>query len=89
MILYMTYTARISSKGQITLPVEVRRGLQLSKKVNIDIDIKGGKATLVKPPTMADAWAILDAPSKPEKLSKREQMLADHFAEEDRRIRGY
>jgi len=85
----MTYTATISSKGQITLPIELRKKLELSKKVHIDVDVKTGKATLSKPPSMADAWAILDAPSEPERLSEREQLLADHFSKEDLRTRGY
>lgn len=38
-MLYMTYSATISSKGQITLPAEIRRGLKL---------YPGNKITLVK-----------------------------------------
>jgi len=85
----MTYIATISSKGQITIPIEVRRELQLNKKVSIDIDKKTGEAILRRPPTMADAWALLDEPSKQTKLSDKEQLLSVHFSEKDRRKRGY
>lgn len=49
----MTYTATISSKGQITLPAEVRRSLQLHAGDKITI-VKRGDAIEIKPSSYDD-----------------------------------
>jgi len=49
-MLYMEHTATISSKGQITLPVEIRRGLKLQAGDKITI-VKRGTTIEIKPRT--------------------------------------
>jgi AbrB family looped-hinge helix DNA binding protein len=83
----MTYTATISSKGQITIPIEARRKLGLGKKVSINLE--ADRLVITQPPSMEDAWAILDAPAKNQKLSEREALLSEAFSKKDRQKRGY
>lgn len=73
----MTYTATISSKGQITIPIEARRKLKLGKTIHLDI--RGNELVIKAEPTIEEIRAILNAPSKPSKLSEREQVLSDIF----------
>lgn len=83
------YTATVSSKGQITIPIEARRKLGLHKKVYIEL--RDDKLTIEQPPSMEDAWAILDAPAQGEGLSKRERRSpwVRAATAKDRRKRGY
>lgn len=83
------YTATVSSKGQITIPIEARRKLGLHDKVSIDLE--DNKLTIKQPPTMEDVWAILDAPASGKGLSKREEhdAWARAAIEKDKRKRGY
>ena len=87
MILYMTYSATISSKGQVTIPIEARRKLKLRKEVTFDI--RGNELVMKPKPTKEDIWAVLDAPSKQSPLSDREALLAETFTEKDKQKRGY
>jgi AbrB family looped-hinge helix DNA binding protein len=56
----MEHTATISSKGQITLPAEIRRGLNLRPGDKITIVKRGGSAE-IKPSTYDQELAELRA----------------------------
>lgn len=83
----MTYKVKISSKGQMTIPVEIRR--QLNLHTNAVAELIDGALVVKQPPSMAEAWAILDAPAKTEPLSSRERQLSEVFSEKDKQNRGY
>jgi len=82
----MTYTATISSKGQITIPIEARRKLGLGKKISLELE--ADRLIIKQNKTMTDAWEILDKPPKPQKLSSREQRLSEVFTKKDKAKRG-
>lgn len=65
-MLYMTYTATISSKGQITLPAEIRRSLALNP---------GDKITIVK----HDGSAEIKASSYDAELQELRQRARAHM----------
>lgn len=46
------YLLPISQKGQVTIPVEIRRLLNLNKYRKVIFEIFSKKKVLVKPPTM-------------------------------------
>lgn len=83
----MTYKVKVSSKGQITIPIEARRKLDLGKIVAMDLE--ENKLVIKQAPSMEDAWAILDGAPKPQKLSKREELLSKSFTKKDKQKRGY
>lgn len=85
----MTYTATISSKGQITIPIEARRKLGLGK--TIQLDIRGNELVIKAEPTIQDIWAILGTPSVGTMASQKELTSPWALAaqEKDRRLRGY
>lgn len=57
-MLYMEHTATISSKGQITLPAEIRRSLKLRPGDKITI-VKRGNSAELKPSTYDQELAEL------------------------------
>ena len=57
-VLYMTYVATISSKGQITLPADIRRSLHLQAGDKITIVKRNGMAE-IKPSTYNDELSEL------------------------------
>ena len=85
----MTYTATISSKGQITIPIEARRKLGLGKTIHLDI--RGNELVIKSEPTIEEIRSILRQPSTGAKASKKElnSPMAIAAQEKDRRLRGY
>jgi AbrB family looped-hinge helix DNA binding protein len=67
----MQYTTSISSKGQITIPVDARRRLGLNKKVQIEI--RKHEVVLRQPPSMENVWKVLSEPSRGAGLSNTEK----------------
>ena len=47
--MHMTYTATVTSQGQITIPVEIRRKLKLDKKIIYRFDPEGWSAPTIGP----------------------------------------
>ena len=77
-MLYMTFTATISSQGQVTIPAAVRRKLGFGKTVVFELHETG--LMISKEPTLDDVRAALGKPSKtPNKLSPREAYLSEVF----------
>jgi bifunctional DNA-binding transcriptional regulator/antitoxin component of YhaV-PrlF toxin-antitoxin module len=85
----MTYTATISSKGQITIPIEARRKLKLGKTINLDI--RGNELVIKAEPTIEEIRAILKQPDSGDVASDKELNSPWSIAaqEKDRRLRGY
>ena len=83
----MTYTTKISSKGQITIPIAARRQLGLTKTVQVSL--QANQLVITGVPGMQAAWHILDTPVKGQGLSKREQQIAKTLAAKDKLKRGY
>jgi bifunctional DNA-binding transcriptional regulator/antitoxin component of YhaV-PrlF toxin-antitoxin module len=83
----MTYTTKISSKGQITIPIAARRQLGLTKTVQVSL--QANQLVITGVPGMQAAWQILDAPAKGKGLSTRERHIAKTMAAKDKLKRGY
>ncbi len=82
--------ARMSSKGQVTLPAEVRRRLNLREGDRVDfyVDPLTGAVTLVaRNRTLADLQGLTDlAPSKLPTKTEIREAVGRHLVDEDRRI---
>jgi AbrB family looped-hinge helix DNA binding protein len=83
----MVYGSAISSKGQVTIPIDIRRKFGFEKRVIFYED--DGKLLMRREPKMQDVWEILDRKDKPGRLSKREDMIAEILVEKDRLKRGH
>ncbi len=72
----MIYTHSITSKGQITIPKEVRERLGLTKlgRASFRID-EQGQVVLEKPTNIRDIHALLAHPSGAEPLSAKEKRI--------------
>ncbi|QQS19313.1 AbrB/MazE/SpoVT family DNA-binding domain-containing protein [Candidatus Saccharibacteria bacterium] len=71
----MTYSATISSQGQLTIPAKVRRELGITKHVRLDV--RNGELIVQRELSLEDIKNILKGPSRPSKLSDREQLLSE------------
>lgn len=67
----MTYTATISSKGQVTVPVKLRKKLMLNGKVIFEED--GDAVRIKRQPSIADIHRALNAPSSGPGLTDSEK----------------
>ncbi|MBL8122058.1 AbrB/MazE/SpoVT family DNA-binding domain-containing protein [Candidatus Saccharibacteria bacterium] len=75
---HTTYTATISSQGQVTIPAALRRKLGFDKRVVFELHETG--LMILKEPTLDDIRAALGKPSKTHnKLSSREAYLSEVF----------
>ncbi len=74
---YMSYTHTITSKGQVTVPKEVRTrlGLRLGGKATFRIK-KSGEVVIERPKTIEDIREILKHP-KGAVLTPREEMVLE------------
>ena len=72
----MTIEATVTSKGQITLPKELRKrlGLQQGSRIRFSIPVKG--AVRVEPVLyeIEDLWRMADEGGKPEGIMSFEEM---------------
>ena len=82
-------TATLTSKGQITLPAEVRKdlGLKTGDRIYLLRNEKTGEYTL-KPKTgsVRDLFGILKYDGPPIGIEEMNQGIADHLAEDNERI---
>mgnify|MGYP001019131808 CR=1 FL=1 len=85
----MTYTATISSQGQVTIPVKVRRQLGLKRKVVFDV--QDDQLILRREPTLEDIRAILKGTKKSHQVSESERNnpWAQAAVAKDKQTRGY
>ncbi|MEO6015605.1 MAG: AbrB/MazE/SpoVT family DNA-binding domain-containing protein [Devosia sp.] len=83
--------ATVTSKGQITLPLDVRNDLKLSVGDKVSFEKVGGNYVL-RPQNksiMALAGVLHRPDQKPMTLAEMDERLGDALAEDDARIRSY
>ena len=83
----MNYEATISSKGQITIPAEVRRKLQFGQRIKLSV--AGERLVIERKPTVDDMWSVLDVGSSRGGLSPAEEVRAKELIAKDSQKRGY
>ena len=71
-----TVEARVTSKGQVTLPRELRKRLGIQKGSRIRFNIPASGAIEVEPVryTIKDLWRMADDGGKPEGIMSFEEM---------------
>ena len=53
----MRYSAKVTSKGQITIPVEVRRALELEPGASVAFEVSEDHAVVTRQPTPSEYFA--------------------------------
>jgi AbrB family looped-hinge helix DNA binding protein len=85
------FEAKVTSKGQLTVPVEIRDmfNIKPGDKVVFCTRQGGGLSLIVKNKTLAQVVGILGTPPKNAGLSIEDvdDVIAEALAEDDRRIR--
>ena len=85
------YEAKMSSKGQVTLPVEVRRfyNLQEGDRVDFYIDPSTRAVRLIaRNAKLSDLQGLLDVPpNRTLTQSELDDAIGEHLAAEDERIK--
>jgi len=61
--------AKMTSKGQVTIPLAIREALGLSTGSQLSFELKGGelRVTATNPKSWSDLWAIAAGAPKPAK----------------------
>ncbi|NKN35581.1 AbrB/MazE/SpoVT family DNA-binding domain-containing protein [Agrobacterium sp. a22-2] len=85
----MGYGAKLTSKGQTTVPIEIRKFLDLTPGDHIDFVIENGEVKLkAKTRSIMEFAGILGSPStgsdKP--IGEVDDVIAQSLADDDRRI---
>jgi bifunctional DNA-binding transcriptional regulator/antitoxin component of YhaV-PrlF toxin-antitoxin module len=78
------HIATVTSKGQITIPVGVRRHLKLDKHRKVAVVVKpDGSVQLAVPkyPTLESIAGVVEPLAKPMTLSEMRAVVADELAE--------
>jgi AbrB family looped-hinge helix DNA binding protein len=84
------YLGKMTSKGQTTVPKEVRTYLGLEEGTQVEWTLDDGKAT-VKPKTVSldDIYGMLWRPEEPSMtVEEMDEALGRALAEDDERIRA-
>ncbi len=80
--------SRITSKGQTTIPVEVRRALGIKTGDVVRYEIDGDKVRLIKKRNVMELAGILYDPSRrPLTIEEMDEAIMDAVAEDDERIK--
>ena len=86
------YEAKISSKGQVTLPVEVRRFYNLQEGDRIDFYVEPGTRTvrlMARNATLADLRGLVThRPGGPLSQQEIDDAIGDHLVADDERIKA-
>lgn len=80
----------ITSKGQITLPKEVREHFHLGEGDRVEFLIEEGGAVRMRPLTgsVEELFGLLRRPgTRPQTIEEMDETVARTLAEDDRRIR--
>jgi AbrB family looped-hinge helix DNA binding protein len=69
--------ARITSKGRVTIPSEVRKQLRLGPENSVDLVVDGGESARLLPVTgkLADLEGMLPAPRKAVSLARMKRAM--------------
>ena len=90
----MTAHSKITAKGQVTIPKEVRDALGLREGDRLAFEVEGGRM-IVRPEgkkTVAEFLAAIDAidaPRYPQTELSAEEAIGKWLGEEDERIKSY
>ncbi len=77
------YASSVSPKGQITLPVEVRRLLSIKPKDQVCIQVEGDEVKIVSLKSRLDAsFMAVPALKKPVSLKEMEELAHEEHARE-------
>lgn len=76
----MEISARLSSKGQITVPRSVRDALDLNEGDNVVFRVEGKRATLTKTPNFLDLAGSVPVPAALRGLPWSEILARTHAA---------
>jgi len=82
--------ATVTSKGQVTIPKEVRRVLQVEAGDRIDFVIEANDRVVVRRPgrSILDLYGILARPGrKPVTVREMDRAIGRHHARENARIK--
>ncbi len=78
----MNYTHSITSKGQVTIPKELRERLGLDKVGKATIYLNtNNEIVLTLPKTLKEIRTLLNNPTHKDKPSAKEQAIGDQLAE--------
>ena len=83
-------TCIVTSKGQITIPMEVRNdlGIRVGDKLEFNRNAETGEyAIRRKTGSIMDLFGIFKHDGRPATIEEWDQAITDHLAEEDERIR--
>ena len=83
-------TVTVTSKGQITIPAEVRKDLHLKTgdKLELTRDAEmGGYNLKRKTGSIMDLFGFLKYDGPPATIEQMNQAIADHLGEDDERIK--
>jgi AbrB family looped-hinge helix DNA binding protein len=80
----MRYNAKVTSKGQITIPAEVRRALELEPGASVAFEVSDDHAVLTRQQAPAEYFAEARRrfPLPPSKYSSDREGLDEYFREE-------
>ena len=80
--------SRITSKGQTTIPIEVRRALGIKTGDVVRYEIDGDKVRLIKKRNVMELAGILYDPNRrPLTIEEMDEAIMDAVAEDDERIK--
>lgn len=83
-------TSTVTSKGQITIPIEVRNGLGIKAGDKIEFNRNsdtGEYAIRRKTGSIADLFGMFKEHARPATIEDWDQAIADHLGAEDERIK--
>jgi AbrB family looped-hinge helix DNA binding protein len=76
------FTASVTERGQVTLPVQVRRHLGISKRDKVSFVIEDGRVELRRPRfTIENVFASVEPLSRPEDWAARIREAKEERAE--------
>jgi antitoxin PrlF len=82
-------TASLTSKGQITIPIEVRKdlGLKTGDKIAFIKNERGEYVLKPKTGSVMNLLGMFKAPEKPLSIEEMNEAVGKHLAEDDARIK--
>jgi antitoxin PrlF len=81
----METSARVTSKGQITVPKSVREALNLEKGDEILFRVEGSRAILSKTPDFLDLAGVVKVPAAKRNVAWADVIQRTHADRSDRR----
>jgi AbrB family looped-hinge helix DNA binding protein len=86
----LCYEAKMSSKGQVTLPVEIRRALDLKEGDQVDFYLDQSSRTVelvARNLKLSDLQGLLKSSAPPLTVKEMDEAIGDALAADDERIK--